>query len=571
MADFVAVLRKTVGALGENTPEMREKVFEKARATIDAKLKAIQPPPPQPVIDRQRKALEDAIAVVKADYATAEPAKDDTLEDIFASLKSLGEPKPKDAPVSPAVPPIPDVSPAKPAERKPPEVTTGAGAKAPEAPVVAPVTVSAPAPAPVPQAPAIMPEPPRNDVRPAPIPVPMPRATDPLVDDEEPQGPPTDDGVMPVAANTAMVGQETRKRRGGGLIAAAIALLVVAGAGYGIWVNRDDFAAMVGLDSGPAAPEDGAVTTASDLAPPEEETPAAPPAAAEVEVQQPEPEEEIAALPPAAETETAPAASEGSAKFTQRLLADGSEVDEGPAGGPPSVGEGSSVAAATQAGTDQPLSDASPEAGTPAESGQATTTQPPAEQTTTPAAVAVGQKAIFYEERTSSASGSAEVGNIVWSTVEESPGGDLPSEPAIRAEATIPGKDIQLRMTIRRNRDQTLPASHIIEMIFLTPEGFEGGSISNVSRISFKETEQAAGNALIGIPAKIADGFFLIALGDAPAEIETNSTLMRRQSWIDIPITYQSGRRALLSMEKGIPGDKVFQDTLRIWAEADAG
>ena len=63
---------------------------------------------------------------------------------------------------------------------------------------------------------------------------------------------------------------------------------------------------------------------------------------------------------------------------------------------------------------------------------------------------------------------------------------------AIRGEATIPGKDIQLRMTIRRNADKTLPASHIIELIFLTPENFEGGGIENILRFALKNTEEAA-------------------------------------------------------------------------------
>src|SRR5690606_18777195 len=102
--------------------------------------------------------------------------------------------------------------------------------------------------------------------------------------------------------------------------------------------------------------------------------------------------------------------------------------------------------------------------------------------------------------------------------------------------------------------------------IFLTPDGFDGGGVSNVSRIAFKETEQAPGSPLIGIPAKIADGFFLIALSDATAETQANLTLLRRQSWIDIPIVYQSGQRALLSLEKGIPGDRVFQDALNAWS-----
>src|SRR5690606_253845 len=134
---------------------------------------------------------------------------------------------------------------------------------------------------------------------------------------------------------------------------------------------------------------------------------------------------------------------------------------------------------------------------------------------------AVGQRAIFYEERTSTSQGSAETGSIVWSLVQESPGGDLPPEPAIRGEATIPGKDVQLRLTIRRNGDESLPASHIIEMIFLTPDDFEGGGIDNVLRIAMKRSEQDTGNPLLGIPAKIADGFFLVALSDTRAEVET--------------------------------------------------
>ncbi|PTE08919.1 hypothetical protein C9427_18200, partial [Mesorhizobium helmanticense] len=197
----------------------------------------------------------------------------------------------------------------------------------------------------------------------------------------------------------------------------------------------------------------------------------------------------------------------------------------------------------------------------------------PAAPTAAPAetAVPVGQKAIFYEERTSTAQGSAEPGSIVWSLVQESPGGNLPPEPAIRAEATIPGKNVQLRMTIRRNTDQTLPASHIIEMIFLTPEGFDGGGVDNILRVAMKSSEQDAGSPLIGIPAKIADGFFLVALNDTKADEDANLTLLRGQDWIDVPVVYKTGRRALLTMEKGIPGEKVFDEALKAWQAKTAG
>ena len=65
MADFVAVLRKTLDGMGETTPATRERVYEKARATVAAKLAAINPPPPPSVADRQRRALEDAIASIE--------------------------------------------------------------------------------------------------------------------------------------------------------------------------------------------------------------------------------------------------------------------------------------------------------------------------------------------------------------------------------------------------------------------------------------------------------------------------------------------------------------------------
>ena len=58
---------------------------------------------------------------------------------------------------------------------------------------------------------------------------------------------------------------------------------------------------------------------------------------------------------------------------------------------------------------------------------------------------------------------------------------------------------------------------------------------------------------------------------DTKAEIDANMTLLRRQSWIDVPVVYESGRRALFTMEKGIPGDKVFDEALKAWQTASAG
>jgi hypothetical protein len=346
---------------------------------------------------------------------------------------------------------------------------------------------------------------------------------------------------MPVAPRPEEVDQDNfvaqrpdavRTRNYGPLLVAALVLAVLAGGGYGVWLNRDAFGGLFGMD----APQS---TPAPEAAAPE-------------------------AQAPAAEADTA--ASGEDDKFTQRLNEDGTETNPGPANGETSVGEGTSVSTLNQA-----PDGSEPAAGQPAEAAIPGATADATPSATQGAAVADGQKAIFYEERTGSAEGSAEPGSVVWSLIQESPGGNLPPEPAIRAEATIPGKDLQLRMTIKRNADKTLPASHIIEMIFLTPEGFAGGGIENILRVAMKGSEQEAGNPLIGIPAKIADGFFLVALNDTKAEIDANMTLLRRQSWIDVPVVYKSGRRALFTLEKGIPGDKVFDEALKAWAAATAG
>lgn len=560
MVDFVGALKKTLDKLDKPSAEVRAKVYDMARSTIAKKIAERDPPFAPSDVARQKRALEDAIASVEREYAKPAPASDPLaeLEDIFSSIdRNKNQPSHV----------------RQPAKTEP--ATTGPAKTGPAQ--TGPAWQSTPAKA-VP-----------NWQKPQPVALPQERAGPPPSDMDLPTADDQDSAFRgddfsndggPAEDRFQRLHPAERRRSYGGVIAAAIALLVIAGGGYGIWLNKDAFGSMLGLD------ETKAVATEPLVKP----APAKPVADAAVP----------AAAPP---TE----AGEG-AKFTQRLTPEGHEVDPGPAAGQAGIGEGESVAALTtppsaaqapttpapaapapaapadtQATANAPAVDgsAAPTPATPPDAAAA----PPAPATAAPppataaaptavppqAALAVGQKAIFYEERTSTAQGSAEPGNIVWSLVQESPGGDLPPEPAIRAEATIPGKDIQLRMTIRRNTDQTLPASHIIEMIFLTPNGFEGGGVDNILRVAMKGSEQDAGSPLIGIPAKIADGFFLVALNDTKADEDANLTLLRGQDWIDVPVVYKTGRRALLTMEKGIPGEKVFDEALKAWQTKTAG
>ncbi len=208
MADFVAVLRKTLDGLGETTPSMRERVYEKARATISAKLAAINPPPPPGVADRQKRALEDAIVAIEREYAaTSDPLSE--LEDVFASLKN---PQPK--------------------VLAQPVAKTGAWPKTtPAAPTMRPANVPE-RPAPAPQPPAAR------------------AAADPGNDDDRTDfAPPRMDAV--------------RTRSYGPLLVAGLVVAVLAGGGYGIWLNRDAFGDLLGL----GAPQTAATPPAAETPP----------------------------------------------------------------------------------------------------------------------------------------------------------------------------------------------------------------------------------------------------------------------------------------------------------------
>ncbi|MBP1875171.1 hypothetical protein J2Z19_004904 [Ensifer adhaerens] len=331
---------------------------------------------------------------------------------------------------------------------------------------------------------------------------------------------------------------------------AAGLLLLLGGGGFAYWQNREAGNAWI---SGMVASVTSAVSGAGET-PVEQSTPPAQTGEATTQQQ------------PGAHDDTAVPANT-STKFTQRLLADGSETDAGPAvvNGESVAQEGKSVAPQTEAGRPQEDAAATPgaEAGTPA-TGQ----QPSAQPAQPDVAVASGEKMFLYEERLGQSSPTAIPGTVAWSVKEESPGGDAKPEPAIQAQINVPDRGLTALMTIKRNADPSLPASHVIEFVFSLPQNFEGGAIDGVQRVSMKRTEQDRGDALIAVPAKITDDFHMIALNDFAEAVGNNTELLRSRGWIDIPLTYRNGRRALLTLEKGQSGNEAFSQAMRAWGSS---
>jgi hypothetical protein len=531
MAEYYAVLSKAVASLELSSVEARRAVYDKARNALIGQLKAIDPPLPTSEISRQRLELEEAIRKVEresAEHAPAaaaaraesppvavppeqEPFRRQIKE---AESRGAGEPPPRREP-----PPVaPRAAPAEPGE----DEESGEGARERADRVTPP---AAPAFAAsrgyrdrdMPQSePRLAPEY-GWEAEPA-APTAPPRYTGPAYD--EPGERPSaargrrrpDDGVE-------AMGRRARPSR---LPMVLLLLLIVVMAG-GLaalgWSQREilmDLIASFDSGSSQPAPPSATATNATD------------------------------------DTASQPT------KNPDRLLSPGETaqtgvrvVDVGPQAQAPDAGaDQGSGSAETQVATAPPA---------------ATATQPPDEPT-----VGVGaagpQKAVLYEEPLDSAAAANGVvainGSVSWAYVPDSPDG-----PEITGNVDVPDRQMNVKLTIRRNTDSTLPASHLVEVVVDVPTDFPGKAIKSVPRLILKGSEAAQrGQPLIGATATITEGFFWIALSAVDADVKANLALLRDNGWIDLPLVYETGQRAILTIEKGTLGDKVFKQALAAWS-----
>jgi hypothetical protein len=158
------------------------------------------------------------------------------------------------------------------------------------------------------------------------------------------------------------------------------------------------------------------------------------------------------------------------------------------------------------------------------------------------------------------------VGQVVWRT-ENVAGPNGTTDTAIRADFDIPERKFKATMTIRRNNDTALPASHTLEMTFQLPPDFPSGGVSSVPGVLMKSNEQTRGTPLAGLAVKVTDNFFLIGLSNVDADRSRNLQLLKERAWFDIPLVYSNQRRAIVALEKGAPGERAFADAFAIWGQ----
>jgi hypothetical protein len=188
--------------------------------------------------------------------------------------------------------------------------------------------------------------------------------------------------------------------------------------------------------------------------------------------------------------------------------------------------------------------------------------------------VGLGQQrqsqAVLYEEDRQDPNGRRVDGSAVWRVEQAVPGPAQSAGMAVRAYIEIPERGLALRWSLQRNDDPTLPVSHTIEIVFTLPPDFPRGGIANVPGVLMKLGESTRGTPLAGLGAKITDNSFLISLSSFDVNMRSNLKLLKERPWLDIPIVFADGERALVAIAKGAGGARAFAEAFAVWEGAVA-
>ncbi len=178
-------------------------------------------------------------------------------------------------------------------------------------------------------------------------------------------------------------------------------------------------------------------------------------------------------------------------------------------------------------------------------------------------AVLAGSQSLLLEASADGRSGAVPFsGSVDWSRGEDELG-----LPTLEGTASIPARNLSVAVTIRKNSDPALPASHLMEVDFQVSDSFVGGSIASVAGVLLKDEELVTGTPLVGASARVVGNSFLFALSAAENDLATNTELLESRRWLDLAIVYGTGRNAIITLEKDEEAQALFGEVFTAWAE----
>jgi hypothetical protein len=178
-------------------------------------------------------------------------------------------------------------------------------------------------------------------------------------------------------------------------------------------------------------------------------------------------------------------------------------------------------------------------------------------------AVLAGSQSLLLE-----ASADGRTGAVPFSgTIEWTKGVDELGLPTIVGDASIPARNLGVQVTIRKNSDPSLPASHLMEVDFDVSDTFIGGTIANLPGVLLKNEELVPGTPLVGASARVVGNSFLFALSASPDDLTTNTDLLESRKWMDLAVVYGTGRNAIITLEKDDTAQAMFDEVFTAWAQ----
>jgi hypothetical protein len=520
MADYYPLVARAVAGLEKNTGEARRALYERARTALVAQLRGINPPLQEAEITRERLALEEAVRKVEAEAARRSRI-DTTIPQQPPAAPQQPPAVPPPPPPAPSAPRFPNAAPAAPGTSLPP--------KAPPRPGV---------PLQAPRPPVGPGHPPAG----APIPGLPPKAAPPRA---APPGPPLSrpPGAPRPSAFDAAKSPPSAPPPGAPRPPRDPFAELAASHGFD---RMEPSIAQEDFNREPRGPPGRDDTLVQPMDPFRE----SPRGRAQRDADEEEPEEprkprSMGGLIRAA-IAVALVLGLGLLAYSQRgLITDLFQAFTTPS---------TQVARDSKTGAQQKDQQGRPKITDRLGTGQQ-------------AGPAVAQRVVLYEEEPNDPQGKRYIGSAIWRTETVSPGPGRPPELAIRADVEIPERRMTMTLSIRRNTDQTLPASHTIEVTFNLPADFPAGGIQNVPGVLMKQAEQTRGTPLAGLAVKVTNNFFLIGLSAVESDQQRNIQLLKERAWFDIPVVYNNNRRAILAIEKGTPGERAFAEAFAAWKQ----
>jgi hypothetical protein len=155
------------------------------------------------------------------------------------------------------------------------------------------------------------------------------------------------------------------------------------------------------------------------------------------------------------------------------------------------------------------------------------------------------------------------LGSTVWSLIPAAPG--QPATVAVKAEADIPDLKMHATMTLRKNTDPTLQATHTIDLKFSFADGAPITGFKDVGLPQMRMEDSTAAEALTSVKVKISDTYFLIALAKGDSDTARNLDLMQTRSWFDFPLLLNDDRIAKVVFQKSPEGQAMLQKAFDAW------